>query len=34
MPELNQPWAYPAVVIATTAGSAWLYLRLKKRGWI
>jgi magnesium transporter len=34
MPELSQPWAYPAVMIATTAGSVWLYLHLKKRGWI
>lgn len=34
MPELRQPWAYPAVLAATTAGSVWLYLRLKRRGWI
>lgn len=34
MPELSQPWAYPVVLIATLAGSVWLYLRLKKRGWI
>jgi magnesium transporter len=34
MPELSQPWAYPGVLIATTAGSVWLYFRLKTRGWI
>jgi magnesium transporter len=34
MPELHQPWAYPAIMIATAAGSVWLYRRLKKRGWI
>jgi magnesium transporter len=34
MPELSQPWAYPAVMLATTAGSVWLYLRLKRRGWV
>lgn len=34
MPELHQPWAYPAVLLATTGGSVWIYRHLKKRGWI
>lgn len=34
MPELRQPWAYPAVLLATMGSSVWLYRRLKKRGWI
>ncbi len=34
MPELHQRWAYPAVMIATSVGSVWLYRHLKKRGWI
>jgi magnesium transporter len=34
MPELNWPWGYPAVLIATGAACAWLYRHLRKRGWI
>lgn len=34
MPELSQPWGYPAVLAATAASSIWLYRHLKKRGWI
>ncbi len=34
MPELDWVWAYPAVVLGTLAGGFYLYLRLKKRGWI
>jgi magnesium transporter len=34
MPELHWPWAYPAVLAATTAAVLWLYRRLKERGWI
>lgn len=34
MPELHLPWMYPAVLLATIAGSVWLYRRLRKRGWI
>jgi len=34
MPELNWPWAYPAVLLGTFAGGYWLYRRLKTRGWI
>lgn len=34
MPELNWPWAYPAVLVATGAAVAALYRRLRRRGWI
>ena len=34
MPELDWPWAYPAVVLGTLGGGYGLYRRLKKRGWI
>lgn len=34
MPELNWPWAYPTVLIATFLAAVWLRRRLKKRGWI
>jgi magnesium transporter len=34
MPELEWPWAYPAVLLLTGAGMAWLYRRLKKAGWL
>lgn len=34
MPELHQRWGYPAVLAASAASMVWLYLRLKKRGWI
>lgn len=34
MPELHLPWMYPAILLATIAGSVWLYRRLRKRGWI
>jgi magnesium transporter len=34
MPELQWPWAYPAVLVLTGGGALWLYRRLKKRRWI
>lgn len=34
MPELNWPWAYPTVLIATLLAAVWLRRRLKRRGWI
>lgn len=34
MPELDWPWAYPTVLIATFLAAVWLRRRLKKRGWI
>lgn len=34
MPELHQSWGYPAVLAVSAASMGWLYLRLKKRGWI
>ena len=34
MPELQWPWAYPAVLLLTGAGVWVLFRRLKKRGWI
>ena len=34
MPELEWPWAYPALLAATGAAVAVLYGRLKRRGWI
>lgn len=34
MPELHWHWAYPAVLAGTLGGAAWLYGRLKSRGWI
>jgi magnesium transporter len=34
MPELNWPWAYPALLLSTGAAMVLLYRRLKRRGWI
>jgi magnesium transporter len=34
MPELDWPWAYPALLAATAASMLLLYRRLKRRGWI
>ncbi len=34
MPELNWPWAYPALLVLTGAAALLLYRRLKRRGWI
>lgn len=34
MPELHQSWGYPAVLAVSAASMVWLYLRLRKRGWI
>jgi magnesium transporter len=34
MPELEWPWAYPALLLATGAAVAVLYRRLKRSGWI
>lgn len=34
MPELQWPWAYPALLGTTAVAVAVLYRRLKRRGWI
>jgi magnesium transporter len=34
MPELDWPWAYPALLGLTGVGVAVLYRRLRRRGWI
>ena len=34
MPELQWPWAYPALLLLTGLGIWVLYRRLKRRGWI
>ena len=34
MPELHQGWGYPTVLGVSAASMVWLYLRLRKRGWI
>lgn len=34
MPELNWPQAYPTVLGGVVIGCVWLYLRLKKAGWL
>jgi magnesium transporter len=34
MPELDWTWGYPLTLAATVAACGWLYLRLKRRGWI
>ncbi len=34
MPELHIPWAYPVVMLITSAATFLLYKRLKNRGWI
>lgn len=34
MPELQWPWAYPALLLLTGLGVWMLYRRLKRRGWI
>jgi magnesium transporter len=34
MPELEWPWAYPALLLATGAAAVVLYRRLKRSGWI
>lgn len=34
MPELQWPWAYPAVLVLTGLGMLRLYRHLRKRGWI
>ncbi|NDP49035.1 MAG: magnesium and cobalt transport protein CorA [Sulfuriferula multivorans] len=34
MPELQWPWAYPALLLLTGLGVWVLYRRLKRRGWI
>jgi magnesium transporter len=34
MPELDWPWGYPLTLLGTGIACYWLYLHLKKRGWI
>jgi magnesium transporter len=34
MPELHLGWGYPTVLGVSAASMVWLYLRLRKRGWI
>jgi magnesium transporter len=34
MPELHQPWGYPAALGAMAASSVILYIVFKKRGWL
>jgi len=34
MPELKWPWAYPALLLLTSASVLVLYRRLRRRGWI
>jgi magnesium transporter len=34
MPELEWPWAYPALMLTTGVAVGMLYRRLKRRGWI
>ncbi|MDP2265670.1 MAG: magnesium and cobalt transport protein CorA [Thiobacillus sp.] len=34
MPELQWPWAYPALLLLTGLGVLVLYRRLRRRGWI
>ncbi|MBU1223169.1 MAG: magnesium and cobalt transport protein CorA [Gammaproteobacteria bacterium] len=34
MPELEWPWAYPALLLTTAVAVGMLYRRLKRRGWI
>ena len=34
MPELDQPWAYPAMITATGAICVVLYGLLKRAGWL
>jgi magnesium transporter len=34
MPELKQPWAYPAVLAAIAALCGYLYFRFRRAGWL
>ncbi|GAA3378296.1 magnesium/cobalt transporter CorA [Streptomyces sannanensis] len=34
IPELRQPWGYPAVIVLMTTLVIWLHRLLKKRGWL
>ena len=34
MPELSQPWAYPAVLLVIAAVCTVLFLRFRRIGWI
>lgn len=34
MPELDWPYSYPAVIGGVWLGSLWLYLRLRRGGWL
>lgn len=34
MPELKQPWAYPAVMIVMALVTLWIYLRFRRKRWL
>ena len=34
MPELHQPWGYPAVLLVMAGGCLFLYRAFKKSGWL
>jgi magnesium transporter len=34
MPELEQPFAYPAIVLGILAVCGYLYFRFKRAGWL
>jgi magnesium transporter len=34
MPELDQPWAYPAMITLTVGICTVLYVVLKRAGWL
>jgi magnesium transporter len=34
MPELDWPYAYPAVLLGVIVGCVALYVRLKRSGWL
>jgi magnesium transporter len=34
MPELSQPWAYPAVIVAMLCVVGGIYLLLKRAKWL
>jgi magnesium transporter len=34
MPELRQPWGYPAVLILMVVACSWLALLFRRNGWL